>query len=427
MSASSLRGIRERVEGLPQVLFPFLVWWPQVNRETLRSDVIAAITGATIVLPQGIAFAAIAGLPAQYGLYTAMITPIAAALFGSSMYLVSGPTTAISALLLAALAGKYTPGSEAYVSAALALTLMVGLIQFGFGLARLGRLVSFVSHSVMIGFTAGAAILIGLSQVRHALGISLPRPEHLFEFVLGVVDAIPQIHGLSLIIAAVTLITAVIVRIYRPKWPNYVLALVVGGGLSFLLDGAGNGVKGVGIIPSVFPEISLPTNPGATFKDLSQSALAIAIIGLLEAVSIAKALSLKGNTPLDSNQEIVGQGLSNIFGSFFSAYVGSGSFTRSGLNYEAGAKTPLAAIMSSIILLMILFLVAPLFAYLPIPAMAGAIILVAYKLIDFKTFRHLIISSKSETMIARIQLASATLPTVCDVRQRCPCVSHRLM
>lgn len=382
-----------------QRLFPFLDWIYTVRRETLRADAIAGLTGATIVLPQGVAFAAIAGLPPEYGFYTAMVVPVVAALFGSSWHLVSGPTTAISALVFAALAGKHAPGSAEFIQTAITLAFLVGVIQVALGVARLGALVDFVSHSVMIGFTAGAAILIGLSQVKHALGVEIPRPEHLLAFLSALPDAFAAANWRAALIAAVSLAAAVLCRMWRPAWPNYLVALLAGSLLGLALDAQANDVKLVGAISAVLPNFALPDLSMNSVQALSQPAFAIALVGLLEAVSIARALAQKARQDLNPNQEFIGQGLSNIAGGLFQCYAASGSFTRSGINYEAGARTPLAAVFSSIFLALILLLVADLFAYVPIPAMAGIILVVAWKLISFKELRHIFETSRSETAI----------------------------
>lgn len=379
---------------------PFLLWIRSYRLTYLKADTVAAITGATLVLPQGIAFAAIAGLPPEYGFFTAMIPPIIAALFGSSWHLVSGPTTAISALVFGALSGSLAPGSAEFIQAAITLTLIVGVFQLAFGLARLGALVDFVSHSVMIGFTAGAAILIGLSQIRHVLGIDLPRPEHFAEFVVGTAQGIGSANLYAVGIAGVSLALAIGVRWVWPKAPNYLIALLGASVVSVWINAVDKGVKTVGSIPSVVPQFGMPNVSFEAISDLAPSALAIAIVGLLEAVSIARAISIRSNQALDANREFVGQGLSNTVGSFFHCYAASGSFTRSGVNYEAGAKTPMAAILAAVFLLLTLLFVAPWFAYVPIPAMAGVIILVAWKLVDFRAIRHIIGTSRAETSIA---------------------------
>ncbi|MDW3225186.1 MAG: SulP family inorganic anion transporter [Paracoccaceae bacterium] len=387
-------------------MMPFLDWLPMVNRETFRADVFAGLTNAAIVLPQGIAFAAIAGLPPQYGLYTAMVTPVIAAFFGSSWHLVSGPTTAISVVIFATLSENFVPGSPEFISAVFSITLLAGLFQLCLGLVNLGQLVSLVSHSVMVGFTAGAAILIFLSQLPGFIGKSLPRPDELFEFGKELWNALPHLSPYVLAVSVTTLIVAVALKKYKPVWPNYLIALIVGSLLAYTLDtlshmvGAGaTGLAFVQAIDSGIPPMAVPEMSFDVVRDLSQGAFALALIGLLEAVSIARAMSLQSHQSLNSNQEIIGQGLSNIGGSFFSAYMGSGSFTRSSLNLESGARTPLAAVLAALFLLIILLMISPLIAYIPIPAMSGLIMLVAWKLIDLKEIRHILTTSASETAI----------------------------
>lgn len=389
-----------------QQLLPFLAWWHLVNASTIRADIIAGLTGATIVLPQAVAFAAIAGLPPEYGFYTAMITPIIAALTGSSWHVISGPTTAISALVFGALSGTYEPGSSEFIQAAITLTLLVGLIQLALGLARLGALVDFVSHSVMIGFMAGAASLVALSQVDNALGIDLPRPDHIFSFFIELWQNATNADWRSIAVATVALAVGFLSKKFFPKLPNYLFALLVGSLVAIGLDGAENGMKLIGAIDTVIPAFALPNLSMGQFSELAPAAFAIALVGLLEAVSIARAIAIKSGQELDGNQEFVGQGMSNTVGSLFQCYAASGSFTRSGVNYEAGAKTPLAAIMAAVFLFLILLFVAPLFAYVPIPAMAGVIILVAIRLIDFKEVFHIFETSRAETAIAIITFVS---------------------
>ncbi len=383
----------------PKNLLPFRHWIGLVNRNTLRDDAAAAFTNAAVVLPQAIAFAAIAGLPPQYGLYTAMITPIIAALFGSSWHLVSGPTTAISVVIFATVSNIHEPGSAAYIQTVLSITLLAGLFQLLMGVIHLGQLVSLVSHSVMVGFTAGAAVLIALSQISGFLGHSLPRPEDIDAFLAAIWKAIPDTDAYVFSIAFGTLAVAVLFKKFLPKWPNYLLALIIGSGFAYLIGAKEQGVQFVQAVPTGIPQFAVPAFSLDIVRNLSSGAFALALIGLLEAVSIARAVAIQSKQPLDSNQEIIGQGLSNIGGSFFSAYLGSGSFTRSALNYESGAKTPMAAIMAAIFLFLILVAITPFIEMIPIPAMSGLIMLVAWKLIDFKEIRHILTSSMSETVI----------------------------
>ncbi len=379
--------------------FPFLNWFRFVNATTLKADFFAGLTGAVIVLPQGVAFATIAGLPPEYGLYTAMVTPIIAALFGSSYHLISGPTTAISIVVFSTISHHADPGTPEFITLALTLTFLAGAYQLGFGLAKLGSLVNFVSHNVVTGFTAGAAILIATSQMKHVLGIYIPKGE---TFVHTWYDIFIDINNANLyliFIALTTLITAIAVKRLAPKLPNLLIGMVIGSILAYLLKDSTDSIKLVGEIPAQLPPLSIPEFSYNTIKMLAPEAFAVALLGLIEAASISRAIATKSGQRIVANQEFIGQGLSNMFGSFFSSYAGSGSFTRSGINYESGAKTPLSAIFAAISLMLIVLLIAPLTAYLPIAAMGGVILLVAYNLIDFHHIAKTIKFSKAETAI----------------------------
>ncbi len=391
---------------MSQVLHKWLPWLTFVNSSTVKADFIAGITCASMSIPQGIAFAAIAGLPAEYGFYSAMVAPIIAVLFGSSWHMVCGPATAISALLFSSLSGLYAPGSAEFIQAALAITFLAGLIQLALGLAKLGNLTNFVSHAVMVGFITGAAFLIMLSQVQHALTADLPRPENLLNFISALLHAGPQINLYSLSICAVTIISAMVIRKISNKLPHYLLALIVGSVFGYLMQAGANGVPLVGKLNEAIPPFALIELSGSTLRELAPGAVVLALIGLLEAASISKAIALKTHQEIDTNREFIGQGMSNVVGSLFSNYMSSGSFTRSGINVEAGARTPLAIIFSSVFLLLILSLIAPLFSHLPIPAMAGIIMLVGWRLIEFKELLHYAKTSRSELSIALVTLTS---------------------
>ncbi len=380
-------------------IFPFLVWFKLITKDEIKADFIAGLTGAVIVLPQGIAFATIAGLPPEYGLYTAMVTPIVAALFGSSRHLVSGPTTAISIVVFSSVSHHAQAGTPEFVMMALTLTFLAGVYQLAFGLARLGALVNFVSHTVVIGFTAGAAILIATSQMKHITALSIPKGESFLHIWIDLFQGLSDINLLVLLIAVTTLSSAIISKKLMPKLPYLLVGMVVGSVLAIFLKNYTDGIKLVGEIPAHLPPLSMPEFSLQTIKMLAPEAFAVALLGLIEAVSISRAVATKSNQRIDANQEFIGQGMSNIVGSFFSSYAGSGSFTRSGINYEAGAKTPLSAIFAAILLMIIVLLIAPLTAYLPIAAMGGVILLVAYNLIDFHHIKQTLSFSKSETTI----------------------------
>ncbi len=378
---------------------PFMAWLRTCSRQSLKDDLMAGLTGAVVVLPQGVAFAAIAGLPPEYGLYTAMVTPIIAALFGSSFHLISGPTTAISIVVFSTISKHAIPGTPEFVSLALTLTLLAGIYQLAFGLARLGVLVNFVSHTVVVGFTAGAAILIATSQMKHVLGIAIPKGESFLHTWMDVYLMAADINPFLLVIALATLAVAIAMKRFLPKWPNLLVGMVAGSLLALLLSGHDDGIVLVGEIPAHLPPFAIPELSLGTLRMLAPEAFAVALLGLIEAVSISRAIATKSNQRIDSSREFVGQGLSNIVGSMFSSYAGSGSFTRSGINYAAGARTPMSAIFAALFLMLIVLLVAPLTAYLPVAAMGGVILLVAWNLINFHHVADILRFSRSESAI----------------------------
>ncbi|HQT29762.1 MAG TPA: SulP family inorganic anion transporter [Thiobacillus sp.] len=389
-------------------LFPFLRWWPTVDAGTARTDAMAGLTGALIVLPQGVAFATIAGLPPEYGLYAAMVPAIIGALWGSSWHLVSGPTTAISIAVFASVSPFATPGSPEFISMVLTLTFMAGVFQLILGLARMGVLVNFISHTVVIGFTAGAAMLIAGSQIKNFFGLAIPRGTPFFETLSLFGHHIGDIDPYVTAVAATTLISGILVKRFFPKFPYMIAAMLVGSFLALFLNNHYGvdvtHIKTVGALPAGLPPLSAPDLSFDALQQMLFPALIITMLALTEAVSISRAIATKSGQHIDGNQEFVGQGLSNLVGSFFSSYASSGSFNRSGVNYAAGARTPLAAVFASLFLVVILLLVAPLAAYLPNAAMAGILFLVAWGLIDFHHISLLPKINKQETIVLWVTL-----------------------
>lgn len=380
-------------------LSPIRPWFGAISRDSLRDDAVAGLTNAAIVLPQGVAFAIIAGLPPEYGLFTAIVVCAVAALWGASMVMVSGPTTAISAVIFATLTQFAPAGTEIYIALALTLTLMVGVLQCVAGLAGLGGLIAFVSHSVIVGFTAAAALLIGASQIAGSLGIKTEGGGGVFERLHRVVEHIEELNLSAMIVSAVTIATILVLVRIDKRIPAYIFALITGSITAWLLGGADAGLRLFEPLSAVVPSVTIPNMSPAVLGDLFPGAVAVAFVGLLEAISIGKSFALRRGERYDSNQEIIGQGLSNVAGSFLQSYAGSGSFTRSGLNAESGARSPMAAIFAALILFAALFVIAPLVKYVPVAAMAAIILYVAWKLINFAEIRHIVMSSRSETLI----------------------------
>lgn len=392
-------------------LFPFLQWLPKVTKRDLRADFIAGLTGAIVVLPQGVAFATIAGMPPQYGLYAGMIPAIVAALFGSSRQLVSGPTTAASVVLFSALSIHATPGSADYVVLALTLTFMVGVFELALGLARMGSLVNFISHSVVVGFTAGAALLIAAKQLKHFFGVDMDSSGHLTEIVARFFQHLEGINPYATLVAVVTLVAGLIAKRWLKQVPYMIVALLVGTLLSVALNyylGVNvTHIALVGALPDSFPPLSAPSLTLENIKMLAPASFAVTLFALTEAVSIGRSMAARGGYSLNGNQEFIGQGLSNLAGAFFSGYVSTGSFNRTGVNVEAGAKTPLAAVFAGLLLMCVVVLVAPLAAYLPKAAMAGILFLVAWGLIDWHEIRAIFKFSVRESAVFLVTFLGA--------------------
>lgn len=408
------------MRGLWRSFVPFVLWWPDVDRATLKADALAALTGAVVVLPQGVAFATIAGMPPEYGLYAAMVPAIVAALFGSSRQLVSGPTTAASIVLFSSLSALAVPGSAAYVQHALTLTFMVGVIQLAMGLARLGTLVNFVSHSVIVGFTSGAAVLIAASQLKNFLGVQMPGGLRFHEILTHLWHLLGDIDPDSVVVGLVTLAVGIAFRRYWPRFPYMIGALLAGsllGGIIEFFTYAGflhpvsgeSGLRLVGTVPATLPPLSAPELSLDAFTELGPIALAVTLFALTEAVSISRSLAARTGELTDGNQEFVGQGLSNIVGSFFSAYVATGSFNRSAVNAESGARTPVAAILAGVLLVGLVLAVAPLLAYLPMPAMAAILFLVAWGIVDVRHIRTIVRASASDAAVLWATFAATLL------------------
>jgi len=373
---------------------PFSKWLPEYrNPGVIRADIFAGLTGAIVVMPQGIAFALLAGMPPHYGLYAAMIPCLIAALFGSSRLMVTGPANAISLTTMALIAPLALPESSQYVGYVLTLSFLVGVLQLTLGVVKAGKWVEKIPHSVIIGFTVGAAILIINSQLSTLLGVNAPRGSNVYENIIVVISGLtsPEWQMAAPILVLITLLA---IRTWRPlnKYvPAMLIAVIIGSIAAILLEKYFPGIqpfKRVQEIPGVFPPISLPDLSSETLQKLFSAALIMTLLASTEAMAIARAIALKTKDHFNANQEFIGQGLANIFGSFFSAYPASGSFNRTGVNLASGAKTPLSAICAAIFLLLLLAFLSPLAKHIPYVAIASLLLVVAWNLVDLKQIRH---------------------------------------
>jgi SulP family sulfate permease len=384
--------VSERASG-PARWLPFLQWWPLLRAPgAVRADLLAGLTGAIVVLPQALAFATLAGVPPQYGLYAAMLPCLVAALFGSSRVMVTGPANAISLTTMALLAPLAVPGSPEYVGYVLTLSFLVGVTQLVLGLARAGALVDLVPHSVIVGFTSGAAVLIAASQLGSFFGIDIARGLSVAHTLGELVARAGSVDPRAVIAGAATMLA---IRLWAPLSrivPSMLVGVVVGAGVAWaaqaLMAGAAP-LRTVPALPGALPRPSLPDLSLDTMRLLFSATLVMTLLGLTEALAIARALALRRGEPLDGSQEFIGQGLANIVGSFSSSIPASGSFNRTAVNAASGARTPLAAASAAVMLVVLLLFVAPLAGLLPLAVIAGLLFMVAWGLIDRREIRRI--------------------------------------
>ncbi|NMM11243.1 MAG: SulP family inorganic anion transporter [Polaromonas sp.] len=393
-------------------------WVQQVSAVTLRVDAMAGLLGAVLVLPQGIAFATLAGLPPEYGLYTAIVPCIIAGLFGSSWHVMSGPTNANSLALYAMLAPLALAFSPLYIQLALAITVMVGILQWLIGALRLGVLANFISPAVLFGFTSGAALLIAVHALPDLLGLAAAS-EHSAAAVLSYVfSQLSSVQPAALAVGVITLGVALLVRRLRRNSPYMLIGLGVGTAFAWLwghylnvhaaglVSGAVVSLRMIGQIATPWPRFEVPKISWAQATELVGLAFALTIVALGQAISIAKMVALRSGQRIDANREFRGQGLSNIVGGFFSCYVSCGSMNRSIPNLEAGARTPLASVFSALLLLALVALSAPLLAQIPMAALSALLVLVALALLDLARWRELFRLSRSDFGVALTTLVA---------------------
>jgi len=368
-------------------LLPFLNWFP-FGREQIRADLLAGITVALVLVPQSMAYAQLAGLPAYYGLYAAFLPGIVAALWGSSKLLSTGPVAVVSLLTASALAPLATLGSDKFIALAILLAMMVGIFQLALGLLRLGAVVNFLSHPVIVGFTNAAALIIGLSQLNKLFGVPMPHTGAFLEDIGGVLTQIPEAHLGTVAMGVAAIAIMVYVRQRRPKLPGVLIAVVVTTLASYLTGFADRGGAVVGAIPAGLPSITLPRLDLGMVVALLTSAMIIALVGFMEAISIAKAIAARTRERIDPNQELIGQGLANIVGSLTQSYPVSGSFSRSAVNLDAGGRTGMSAVIAGLAVLVTLLVLTPLLYHLPNATLAAVIMMAVLGLINFKAIRH---------------------------------------
>ena len=393
---------------------PALEWLAHYERRHLRGDALAGVIVATLLIPQAMAYALLAGLPPQVGLYASLLPLAVYALLGSSRYLSVGPSALLSLLIVTQVAALAEPGSPRYLAFAMATALIAGVMQIAMGAGRLGVLTNFLSQPVLSGFTSAAAFHIALSQVKHLLGVPIPRTDYLYELLGKLAQAVPQTHWPTVVISAASVLLLLAFQYLLPRvlarWKTFpsalehslaksgpIVAVIVGTVIvaAFHL-GARYGVRIIGEIPSGLPKFAFPALAASDFLPLIPLAFAISFIGFLENISIGKALAAKRRQKVDSNQEFIALGAANLAAGVTGGYPVSGSFARSTVNFTAGANTGLASLVTVAVVGLAALFLMPLFHHLPQAVLATIIIIAVTRLMDFGMPRRLWRYSKAD-------------------------------
>ncbi len=389
---------------------PFLAWIHEIkDKNVLKADLVAGLTVALVLVPQSMAYAQLAGLAPQYGLYASFLPVMIAALMGSSRQLGTGPVAVVSLLTAAAIPTIIPEGADMVTYAAYAslLAFLVGIFQFALGALKLGFVINFLSHPVVVGFTNAAAIIIGTSQLNKVFGVSKGEGEHTYEQVWGTItNAATDTHMVTLLIAVLAFAIMISVKNYAPKLPGVLIAVAVTTIIAWLIDFGGSVEAGgyggaiVGAIPEGLPPLVVPMLDFSVINQMIVVAITIGLIGFMEAISIAKAMAAQTKQRLNADQELMGQGLANVVSSFFQGYAVSGSFSRSAVNISAGAVTGFSSVVTAVIVGITLVFLTPLLYHLPQATLAAVIIMAVINLIKFAPIMHAWKVEKHDAIVA---------------------------
>ncbi|RMZ50534.1 solute carrier 26 family protein [Flavobacteriaceae bacterium PRS1] len=386
-------------------IFPFLEWLPNYKKRWLKGDFNAGLIVGVMLVPQGIAYAMIAGLPPIYGLYTAMIPQIVYAIFGTSRQLSVGPVAMDSLIVASGVIALAEIGTHRFIEFAILLALMMGVLQIAFGVFRLGFLVNFLSKPVISGFTSAASLIIGLNQLKHLLGIDIERNNKIQYLLADAFNLIDEISWATFLIGILSIVVIVVLKKQFKNFPA-ALSVVILGVLIVKIFGLDQiGVSIVGEIPKGLPSFHIPVFDKEILKDLMPIAFTLSFIAFLEAISISKTIEAKHHGyKVKPNNELIALGLGNVIGSFFQTYPATGGFSRTAVNDQSGAKTPLASIISASIVALTLLFLTPLFYYLPKAVLAAIIMVAVFSLLDFSVPKQLLKYSKRDLVILNVTL-----------------------
>ncbi len=370
-------------------LIPILNWLPRYRKPDFKGDLSAGITVAVMLIPQGMAYGLLAGVPPIYGLYAALIPALIYPIFGSSRQLAVGPAALISIMVASGLQKFAVPESAEYIRLAAILAALVGLILLSLGIARLGFVANFLPYPVISGFTSAAALIIGFSQLKHLLGISLPRSANFYTILWNTLLHIRETHVQTLLIGIACIILLIAIKRWKPLFPGELLVVVFSAALvwGFRLDL--NGVNIVGEVPRGLPSPSMPSLNWDKIELLLPTALAISLVGFTQSIAVAKAFAMRNGYTVDANQELISLGISNCGAGLFGAFPVAGGFARTAVNAQAGARTGIASVITAAVIALTLFLLTRFFFYLPTAMLAAIIMVAVFGLVDLKEARRL--------------------------------------
>lgn len=375
-------------------------WLPDYTEDSLRADAMAGLTVGVMLIPQGMAYAVIAGVPPIYGLYAGLVPLLAYPLFGSSRHLALGPVAIDMLIVAAGIGGMAQVGTDRYVALAILLTAMVGLLQMAMGVMQLGFVANLLSRPVIAGLTSAAALIIGVSQLGNLLGLELGRSQYVHVLLQEALQNVGHTHVLTLGIGTVCIILLVGLPRWFPLVPE-ALVVVVGAtlvGWGFELDELG--VEVIGSIPTGVPSPEVWSVSFSELNALIPAAVTLALVQFMKDVSLGRLFATRHGYTIDANRELVGIGAGNFFGSLFQSIPASGSFSRSAVNDQAGAESPLANVFAAVVVVLTLLFLTPLFYYLPMPALAAIIIVAGFSLIDLHELRNLFRARRRDGYIA---------------------------
>ncbi len=385
--------------------FPFLDWISTYQRAWFKNDIVAGITIGVMLIPQGIAYATIAGLPPIYGLYTAMIPQLVYAFLGTSRQLSVGPAAMDSLIVASGVSALAVVGSQHFIFMSIILAFFVGFFQILFGFFKLGFLVNFLSRPVISGFTSGSAIIIASNQIGNLMGTSLPRNNHIQTLVKNVVNNLGHIQPVTMFIGIASIAILFLIKKYARKIPASLIVVILGILVVYFFKLNNSGISIIGEIPKGLPKFVLPEINKQNFIELSSLSLTLALIGFMEAISIAKTIEVKHNNyKVKPNQELIALGFGNMIGSFFQTFPATAGFARTAVNDQTGAKTPLSSFIAALVIALTLLFLTPVFYYLPRTVLAAIIIFAAIGLLDFSMPKKLLFYNKRDLIILNITL-----------------------